>query len=144
MRRASKPPSEWLKLLCKEWAIENEVLVETADAKFLDYKPFLKGILSSQLLCRLSVPATGKFAAEFDDFWEILGVADAFDRAYIVAQVCMSFSMVLLRHVGSRILVECLFLYPLLLVIAPRSNDFALCIISVAFRWTKLRLTLFS
>ena len=100
MRRASKPPSEWLKLLCKEWAIENEVLVETADAKFLDYKPFLKGILSSQLLCRLSIPTTGKFAAEFDDFWEILGVADAFDRAYIVAQVCMPFSMVLLRYVG--------------------------------------------
>jgi len=88
MRKAIKPPSEWLKLLCKEWAIENEVLVETADAKFLDYKPFLKGLLTSQLLCRLSVPSpTGKYAGEVDDFWEILGVSDAFDRAYIVAQV---------------------------------------------------------
>lgn len=43
MRKASKPPSEWLKLLCKDWARENEVLVETANAKFLDYKPYLKG-----------------------------------------------------------------------------------------------------
>ena len=56
MRKAIKPPSEWLKLLCKEWAIENTVLVETADAKFLDYKPYLKGLLTSQLLCRLSIP----------------------------------------------------------------------------------------
>ena len=107
MRKASKPPSQWLKLLCKEWAIENEVLVETADAKFLDYKPFLKGLLTSQLLCRLSVPPTVKFAADFDDFWEIVGVTDAFDRAYIVAQVCATI------FDGQEILpdLECSFLY---------------------------------
>jgi hypothetical protein len=109
MRKASKPPSEWLNLLCREWAIENQVLVETADAKFLDYKPYLKGLVSSQLLCRLSIPtsnmipssamkinnntddngpsSTSTPTSSAIDFWEILGISDAFDRAYIVAQV---------------------------------------------------------
>jgi hypothetical protein len=92
MRRAVKPPSEWLKLLCKDWAGENEVLVETTDAKFLDYKPYLKGLLTSQLLCRLSIPPSkdsvdDSTAPSTLDFWDILGITDAFDRAYIVAQV---------------------------------------------------------
>jgi hypothetical protein len=98
MRKALKPPSEWLNLLCLEWAKENPVLVETTDAKFLDYKPYLKGLLSSQLLCRLSIqPATnarvavkaddGSISHSATDFWEILGITDSFDRAYIVAQV---------------------------------------------------------
>ena len=78
MRKTSKPPSEWLNLLCKDWAAENEVLVNTTDAKFLDYKPFLKGMLSSQLLCRLSIPAK-EAMTDVDstqnsvDFWRILG-----------------------------------------------------------------------
>ena len=113
MRKTSKPPSEWLNLLCREWANENQVLVETTDAKFLDYKPYLKGLISSQLLCRLSIPPThptilpdtstatttttagGTPTANTNtnttgysnDFWEILGVSDSFDRSYIVAQV---------------------------------------------------------
>lgn len=103
MRKATKPPSEWLNLLCREWANENQVLVETTDAKFLDYKPFLKGLISSQLLCRLSIPATRPLPttrpatsdvasittsnAMSNDFWEILGICDSFDRSYIVAQV---------------------------------------------------------
>jgi hypothetical protein len=112
MRKATKPPSEWLNLLCREWAVENQVLVETADAKFLDYKPYLKGLVSSQLLCRLSIPTSNglssvmKISNNTDDggssttststntatdFWEILGICDAFDRAYIVAQVSLVF-----------------------------------------------------
>lgn len=91
MRKASKAPSEWLRLLCRQWADENEVLVETADAKFIDFKPYLKGLLSSQLLCRLSIPSMkdpldGGSVQPFD-FWEILGIEDSFDRAYIVSQV---------------------------------------------------------
>jgi hypothetical protein len=84
MRKAAKRPSEWLKLLCRDWARENEVLVDTTDAKFLEYKPFLKGIISSQLLCRLSMPHDITMSL---DFWDVLGVADDFDRAYIVSQV---------------------------------------------------------
>lgn len=90
MRKANKPPSEWLRLLCKDWAAENEVLVETADAKFLDYKPYLKGMLTSQLLCRLSIPPSkedSNFGQPIVDFWGILGIEDEFDKAHIVAQV---------------------------------------------------------
>lgn len=89
MRKAIKPPSEWLKLLCREWAAENPEIVEASDSKFLQYKSYLKGMLSSQLLCRLSTPP-GK---EDDttppavDFWGILGVEDEFDKSYIIAQV---------------------------------------------------------
>jgi hypothetical protein len=110
MRKATKPPSEWLNLLCREWANENQVLVETTDAKFLDYKPYLKGLLSSQLLCRLSIPAQTNPLPETktapveeeksstpntitNDFWEILGITDSFDRSYIVAQVRFFISM---------------------------------------------------
>ena len=116
MRKTSKLPSEWLNLLCREWANENQVLVETTDAKFLDYKPYLKGSISSQLLCRLSIPttttnpmptrtattvgtpistATNTSAnANSNDFWEILGITDSFDRSYIVAQVrCQNLSL---------------------------------------------------
>ncbi|GAX25698.1 hypothetical protein FisN_14Lh005 [Fistulifera solaris] len=91
MRKASKSPSEWLRLLCRQWAEENELLVETTDAKFIDFKPYLKGMLTSQLLCRLSIPSIkdpldGGSVQPFD-FWEILGIEDSFDRAYIVSQV---------------------------------------------------------
>ena len=92
MRKANKPPSEWLRLLCKDWAAENEMLVETADAKLLDYKPYLKGHLTAQLLCRLSIPPAkelvdGSHISNAVDFWGILGVEDEFDKSYIVAQV---------------------------------------------------------
>jgi hypothetical protein len=89
MRKASKHPSEWLRLLCKDWADENLVLVEATDQKFVEYKPYLKGCLTSQLLCRLSL-AIIKDTSEtssYPDLWGILGVQDDFDKAYIVAQV---------------------------------------------------------
>jgi hypothetical protein len=59
MKKANKRPSEWLKLLCKDWveADENLELVETVDSKYESYKPYLKGKLSSQLLCRLCIPS---------------------------------------------------------------------------------------
>ena len=92
MRKASKRPSEWLKLLCKDWAEQNEALVEMADAKFLEYKPYLKGVLTSQRLCRLSV--SSKLSHGNDDsgespldLWLTLGISDGFDREYIVSQV---------------------------------------------------------
>jgi hypothetical protein len=97
MRKATKRPSEWLKLLCKDWAMENLDLVEATDKHFLDYKPYLKGYLSSQLLCRLSIPpsATSKDAvseqtappATPGDFWGVLNIQDEFDKAYIIAQI---------------------------------------------------------
>lgn len=94
MRRANKPPSDWLKLLCKDWAGDNEALVETIDTKFLEYKSYLKGMLSAQLLCRLSIPQTkdngvdsGATVQNPVDFWAILGIDDEFDKAYIIAQI---------------------------------------------------------
>jgi hypothetical protein len=73
--------------------MENEVLVETTDAKLLDYKPYSRGLLTSQLLCRLSIPhykdpSLDGSTSQSLDFWEILGISDSFDRAYIIAQVC--------------------------------------------------------
>ena len=89
MRKAIKPPSEWLRLLCKDWAHENEILVENADAKFMEYKPYLKGMLSSQLLCRLSLQSKEGLdgTQAVIDFWRILGIEDEFDKSYIIAQV---------------------------------------------------------
>jgi hypothetical protein len=69
------------------------VLVETADAKLIDYKPYLKGLLSSQLLCRLSIPTPkeptidGTSQSNSLDFWNILGIEDEFDKSFIVAQI---------------------------------------------------------
>ena len=89
MRKAIKPPSDWLRLLCKDWAHENEILVENADSKFMEYKPYLKGMLSSQLLCRLSLQSKeGIDGTQAQiDFWRILGIEDEFDKSYIIAQV---------------------------------------------------------
>jgi len=87
MRKANKRPSEWLKLLCKDWAVENLDLVEGTDAKFLEYKPYLKGYLSSQLLCRLSIPPSKDMDTPLVDFWGICSIEDEFDKAYIIAQV---------------------------------------------------------
>lgn len=89
MRRANKRPSEWLKSLCRDWATENIELVESADAKFMAYKPYLKGLITSQLLCRLSLPAAKDDgnASNPVDFWSMLGIEDEFDKAYIVAQM---------------------------------------------------------
>ena len=92
MRKSTRPPSEWLKLLCKDWAADNEVLVDSVDMKFLHYKSYLKGMLSSQLLCRLSLPQkkdgdNGVATPNPVDFWGILGIDDEFDKAYIIAQI---------------------------------------------------------
>eukprot|EP00804_Cyclotella_cryptica_P007992 CCRYP_016024-RA/>CCRYP_016024-RA protein AED:0.02 eAED:0.02 QI:565/1/1/1/1/1/2/159/495 len=101
MRMATKAPSEWLRLLCRDWAQENEDILSTMDERFLRYKSYLKGQLTSQLLCRLSISGRdGRDARharlEADpigtappsiDFWKILGVEDEFDRAHIVANV---------------------------------------------------------
>lgn len=88
MRKASKPPSEWLKLLCNDWAIENMDIVEATDLKFLSYKSYLKGKLTSQLLCRLSIPELGKdHDMNSIDFWKILGIHDEFDIQHIISEV---------------------------------------------------------
>ena len=103
MKKANKRPSEWLKLLCKDWAEaeENLELIETVDDKFASYKPYLKGKLSSQLLCRLCIPSdsgSSKDGSSKDttsnnnnrkpDFWRnVLNIQDEFDEAYIIAQV---------------------------------------------------------
>jgi hypothetical protein len=92
MRKANRRPSDWLNLLCKDWASENHDLVDATDTKFAQYKPYLKGYLTSQLLCRLSLPPNKDpgldgNSAPMVDFWGILGVEDEFDKAYIVAQI---------------------------------------------------------
>lgn len=91
----SRTPSEWLRLLCKGWAKNNEEVVAATDSLLSSYKPYLGGQLTSQLLCRLSI--YGRETLEFPwmdgntppsiDFWKILGVEDAFDRAHIVASI---------------------------------------------------------
>lgn len=96
MKKANKRPSDWLKLLCKDWAVENLALVEGTDAKFLEYKPYLKGYLSSQLLCRLSIPPLNKDVdTPVVDFWGICDIHDEFDKAYIV--VC-TYSILTMNH----------------------------------------------
>ena len=92
MRKSNRPPSEWLKLLCKDWAADNEELVESVDVKFIHYKSYLKGMLSPQLLCRLSLPQKKDNDHSIPtpnpvDFWGILGIHDEFDKAYIIAQI---------------------------------------------------------
>jgi len=91
----SKPPSEWLRLLCKSWADRNEEVVAATDDRLMTYKPYLGGLLTSQLLCRLSI--YGRETLEFPwmegntppsiDLWKILGVEDEFSRAHIVANI---------------------------------------------------------
>ncbi len=93
MRKTCKSPSEWLRLLCRDWALENEDTVEATDLKFLGYKSYLKGRLSSQLLCRLSIPELPNeneaqhFQNKHVDFWGVLGIQDDFDKSYIVSQI---------------------------------------------------------
>jgi hypothetical protein len=83
MRKTAKRPSEWLKLLCRDWAVENDGILETCDQKYVEFKPYLKGILTSQLLCRLTIPVTpgsGMDGSASVDFLNILGVEDEFDK----------------------------------------------------------------
>lgn len=91
MRKSSRAPSEWLKLLCANWAKENSSLVDGADEKLIALKPFLNGKLSCQLLCRLSIPdppTKHELAPQhIVDFWKGLGIENDFDRIFIVSQV---------------------------------------------------------
>merc|ERR1740130_820563 len=58
MKRTNKPLSEWLKILCKDWVADTNIeLINNIDTNFESYKPYLKGKLSSQLLCRLCIPS---------------------------------------------------------------------------------------
>jgi len=99
MKKACKPPSEWLNLLCRDWAVENIEIAEATDLKFLAYKSYLKGKLSSQLLCRISIPELGKEHGEDAgsiDFWKTLGIHDEFDIRFIISQVekfCVIYSI---------------------------------------------------
>jgi len=79
MRKTSKRPSEWLRLLCRDWAIDNPDILTTCDTKFLSYKPYLKG--------RLAFGETKDSAKKPIDFWNILGIDDEFDKSYIEAQI---------------------------------------------------------
>lgn len=53
----------------------------------------MQGRLSSQLLCRLSIPdpptdeVPGLPPKHFVDFWGVLGIQDDFDKSYIVSQI---------------------------------------------------------
>ena len=97
MRMATKAPSAWLRLLCPHFCLENETLVAGVDATFLGWKAYLRGQLTSQLLCRLSIGddaggggTAGPEARRRDlaaagpaspatrtlDFWKALGVDD--------------------------------------------------------------------
>lgn len=91
LRKASKTPADWLKLLCTTWSNENLALVEATNDKLLEQKPFLKGKLSAQLLCRLSIPDPPRknepLPQHAIEFWKSLGIVDDFDRCYIVSQV---------------------------------------------------------
>ena len=95
MRKATKRPSEWLRLLCRDWASENDALVDNCDDRFMEYKPYLKGMLTSQLLCRLSIPVPSRDpmadhhnhhsnnsggGSHHGDFWRTLGIVDEFDK----------------------------------------------------------------
>ena len=90
MKLALKTPSQWLKILCREWSKDNIHILPTLDANFLQYKSYLRGLLSSQLLCRVSIYSDG-FSSEKDpsklNFWKMLGVQDDFDCDYISSQV---------------------------------------------------------
>ena len=64
--------------------------VNGMDEKFVQYKRYMKGVLSSQALCRISIPELGK--DDKDDvygleFWRQLGVHDEIDLRYIVGQI---------------------------------------------------------
>ena len=101
MRMAIMTPSEWLRLLCRDWSLENASIVAGIDERFRQYKSYLKGQMTSQLLCRLTIPADGGGGGGFHDqqmmadptaqnsidFWKLMGVDDEFDRQHIISNV---------------------------------------------------------
>ena len=103
MRIARKSLYEWLQSLCQDWVeAQTPEFMANIDAKFLHYKPYLKGKISSQLLCRLVLdpnPYNSPAAIISDNtcsqndlslgerFWQTIGIYDEFDRSYITSQV---------------------------------------------------------
>lgn len=87
MRSALKSPSEWIKLLCPQWASENRSCVNGMDEKFAQYKGYMGGVLSSQALCRISIPEIGTDDVHGLEFWRQLGVLDEIDLRYIISQI---------------------------------------------------------
>jgi len=84
----AKTPSAWLTHLCPDWAKENQQIVGSIDERFLSFKPYLRGKITSQLLCRLSCTSFKKTAdGGAFDFWLKMGVDDDFDRAYITSSI---------------------------------------------------------
>ena len=110
MKRSLRRPSEWLKLLCKDWVqhgsasvaddsqnegtrqgSNNRQLAEAADAKLVEYKPYLKdGKISPHLLCILcqkqQESSPPSMHSHFD-FFNVLNITDNFDKAYVLSQV---------------------------------------------------------
>eukprot|EP00590_Aulacoseira_subarctica_P000193 CAMPEP_0172429038 /NCGR_PEP_ID=MMETSP1064-20121228/48737_1 /TAXON_ID=202472 /ORGANISM="Aulacoseira subarctica , Strain CCAP 1002/5" /LENGTH=449 /DNA_ID=CAMNT_0013174157 /DNA_START=71 /DNA_END=1417 /DNA_ORIENTATION=- len=100
---ARKSLYEWLQWLCEDWVEEQTPeFLANIDAKLLNYKPYLKGKISSQLLCRLVLdpnphisPAaiisdntcSQSYASLGERFWQTIGIYDEFDRGYITSQV---------------------------------------------------------
>ena len=71
--------SKWLKVLCRSWAESKEKpFLENINRNFTKFKPYLKGRLSANLLCRIGIK---------DNFWKNMGILDEFDRDYIVSQI---------------------------------------------------------
>ena len=87
MRMDNKTPSAWLTHLCPDWAKENQQIVGSIDERFLRFKPYLRGKMTSQLLCRLSCTSFKTADGGAFDFWLKMGVEDEFDRAYITSSV---------------------------------------------------------
>ena len=80
-------PSEWIRLIAREWLLslsqeqgqaDGVSICSEMDTKFQKYKPFLSGKMSAPLLCRIGLK---------DSFWTTLGIVDEFDRSYIMSQV---------------------------------------------------------
>jgi len=71
--------SKWLRVLCRSWAQSKEKpFLESIDHHFTNFKPYLNGRLSANLLCRIGIK---------DNFWKNMGILDEFDRDYIVSQI---------------------------------------------------------
>ena len=87
MRMDAKTPSAWLLHLCPDWAKENQQIVGSIDERFFNFKPYLRGKITSQLLCRLSCTSFKTADGGAFDFWLKMGVEDDFDRAYITSSV---------------------------------------------------------
>ena len=72
-------PTGWLNLLCPSWSASQDTLcLRRIDKSFENFKPYLNGVLSAPLLCRIGLKA---------NFWTKIGISDEFDREYVASQV---------------------------------------------------------